>query len=250
MAYSVQAVADHFHVQLGDLKPSYNVSPGREIAAVRLEAGTGKRELALLHWGLVPSWARRTNIDDHLIFARAETVMQKPAYREAFGTRRCLIPADGFYEWGHEGHQKQPYFVRMRNGHLFAFGGIWERHEGKRGTTQAIESCAVLTTESNQLVKSLHNRMPLIIRPEHYDLWLDPQTPLEQVVALLRPYPAREMTAYPVSEKVNHPRIDEPALIEPVEKHPGEESGLFHPLVEELHRAKPRGRSRAKGPGQ
>ena len=234
MAYSPQAVADHFRVNVSDLKPSYDLTPGRSIAVVRLVAGTGQRELTFLHWGLIPPRTKDPGVDDRMIFARAEAVMQKPALKDAFCSRRCLIPADGFYEWQKEHGHKQPFLVRMRNGHVFPFGGIWERCE--RADGKAIESCAILTTESNDLVRPLHDRMPLIIRPEDYDRWLDPKTAIESLEPLFRPYPAREMTSYPVSESVKNPERDDDGGDKPAETKPGEEGDLFRPVVEEMHR--------------
>jgi putative SOS response-associated peptidase YedK len=238
MSISVQAVAAHFGLSLPELKPSPDVESPRSIAVVRLNPQSGQRELVTLHWGLIPPTAKGVSIDDRLVYARAETVTHKPPYREAFHARRCLVPADGFCEWKRDRSGKQLYFIRLRTGHLLALGGLWERWEGPQGKT--IESCVILTTEANELVRTLHPRMPLIIRPEHYGRWLDSRTAAGDLEPLLHHYPAREMTAYPVSLQVNQPIPDQPELVEPMEPQPGEASGAFHPLYDEVSHRKPR----------
>jgi putative SOS response-associated peptidase YedK len=196
------------------LTPRYNIAPGQPILAFRASAETGRREFAMPRWGLIPSWARDASIGNRLINARAETVSEKPAFRRAYRERRCLIPADGFYEWKREGPVKRPFFVRMRDSAPFAFAGLWERWQGIGG--EAVETCAILTTDPNELLAPLHDRMPLILPQEDYEAWLDPsvRSP-ERLAPLLRPYPAGSMEAYPVGRDVNRPATDGPSLIRP-----------------------------------
>ena len=194
--------------------PRYNIAPSQPVLAVRPSAAAGRREFTMPRWGLVPPWARDAAIGNRLINARAETVAEKPAFRRAFRERRCLIPADGFYEWKREGAVKRPFYIRMRDGAPFAFGGIWERWEGIRG--EAVETCAILTTEPNDLLAPIHDRMPLILPPEEYGRWLDPSVRVpESLAPLLRPFPPGAMEAYPVGRAVNNPLTDGPSCIRP-----------------------------------
>ncbi len=199
-----------------------NIAPSQEVAAVRLaEAETVTRQFVWLRWGLIPSWAKEPGIGNRMINARAETLAEKPAFRAAFRRRRCLIPADGFYEWQTERGRKQPYRIALASGAPFAFAGLWERWEGPKGGVGgegAVESCTIVTTEANARLRTLHHRMPVILAPEAYDLWLDPATPGAQVQALLRPAPSEWFTAYRVSPKINSPANDDPALIEPLDE--------------------------------
>jgi putative SOS response-associated peptidase YedK len=168
--------------------------------------------LALLRWGLIPPWATDPGIGNRLLNARAETVADKPSFRSAFRQRRCLIPASGFYEWQQAGRRKQPYFIRPRDGRLFALAGLWERWQGPDGT---VETCAVLTTGANELMRPLHERMPVILGPESDGLWLDPLTPADALRGLLVPYPAERMEACPVGPRVADPRHEGPRCLEP-----------------------------------
>lgn len=148
-----------------------------------------------------------------LINARSETVSEKPAFRQAFKQRRCIIPADGFYEWQRTAGKKQPFFFRMRNEKSFGFAGLWERWEGEGG--EAVNSCAILTTEANEVLRPVHDRMPVILHPDDYDLWLSGDArELNLIKEMLRPYPAGEMVGYPVGTSVNSPRNQGAALIE------------------------------------
>lgn len=194
--------------------PSYNIAPPRAVAAVRTAPeGPARRELALLRWGLVPSWAKDPAIGNRMINARAETAPDKPAFRSAFRRRRCLVPADGFYEWRKAGARKQPYYVRLADGGPFAIAGLWERWEGPAGD---VASCTLLTTGPNDLLAPIHDRMPVILSPDDYGTWLDPE---EQAPAtllpLLRPFPSDAMVAFPVRTLVNNPASDDPRCIEP-----------------------------------
>lgn len=193
-------------------RPRYNGAPTQRFPVLRVGAD-GARELALMRWGLIPSWARDPKIGNSLINARAETVAEKPAFRAAFRSRRCLIPADGFYEWRRlAGGGKQPYRIGLSNGGPFSFAGLWERWDGG---PEPLETFTIVTDMPNDLVQSIHNRMPVIVGPGDYDAWLAGDGAAAR--ALLRPFPATRMRAYPVSSRVGSPRNDDPALIEPVE---------------------------------
>jgi putative SOS response-associated peptidase YedK len=170
LTVSAKDVADLFGLaEVPALEPRYNVAPTQPVAAVRADAD-GRRSLATLRWGLIAPWAK--DAKHAAINARAETAADKPTFRHAFRKRRCLIPADAFYEWQKVGRHKQPYLFKLRDGEPFAFAGIWEAWNGPDG--EALESCAILTTEANELVRSVHERMPVILDPRHYAEWLDP----------------------------------------------------------------------------
>jgi putative SOS response-associated peptidase YedK len=192
-----------------DLGPRYNVAPTQPVAIVR--GGDAGRELAVARWGLIPHWSKDAGLAAKLINARSETVAEKAAFRDAFRRRRCLIPADGFYEWAAvpgEKH-KRPHHFRMRDGRPFTFAGLGERWHGEGGP-EPLETCAILTTGANAVVQPVHERMPVILLPADYAAWLDPSTPPGQLHALLRPYPAEEMTAVPVGPYVSNPRNEGP----------------------------------------
>jgi putative SOS response-associated peptidase YedK len=190
----------------------FNIAPTQSVAAVRVEQN-GQRELCSLKWGLVPSWADDVTIGNRMINARAETVATKPAFRQAFKSRRCLIVADGFYEWQKNGRQKQPYYIRLKDDRPFGFAGLWEKWPK---ADPAVESCVIITTDANELMAPIYNRMPVIVPPEAFDLWLSPDTQEPELLqSLLRPYRASEMVAYPVSTRVNSPLHNEPECIRP-----------------------------------
>ena len=195
------------------LAPRYNIAPTQDVAVVRADGGG--RQLAMLHWGLIPSWSKDRAIGARMINARAETLADKPAFRSALRNRRCLIVADGFYEWQKTGTRKQPYHIRMNDGRPFAFAGLWERWAP--AGEQPVESCTIVTTAPNELLAGVHDRMPVILAHHDYPLWLDPAgREAERVLPLLRAYPAEEMVAYPVSLRVNDPANDEPACVAPL----------------------------------
>jgi putative SOS response-associated peptidase YedK len=197
------------------LSPRYNIAPSQEVAAVRIPSEGSAKELVLLRWGLIPSWAKDPSIGNRMINARSETVAEKPAFRAAIRRRRCLVPANGFYEWKRTNGRKQPYFIGMRERKIFGFGGIWESWEGAGEET--VLSCALLTTGPNELLRPIHDRMPVIIAPRDFDLWLSPEVQDPKAIApLFRPYPPEEMTAYPVRTAVNNPKTDTVDLIEPL----------------------------------
>jgi putative SOS response-associated peptidase YedK len=193
-----------------DLPPRYNVAPTQVVAVVRLD--DGRRALRPLRWGLIPSWAKDPAIGHAFINARAETVAEKPAFRAAFKARRCLIPTTGFYEWAPAGgKKKQPLHIRMLDGRPFALAGLWERWTDAEGVP--VETCTILTTAANDLLRPFHDRMPVILAPEGQATWLDPHAPPDALHALLRPYPAEAMTAVPVGTYVNSPRNEGPQCL-------------------------------------
>ncbi len=190
--------------------PRFNVAPTERIVVI--PTSDMQREARRMRWGLIPRWAKDASIGARLINARSESVDSKPAFRAAFRQRRCLIPADGFYEWLQTARGKQPYRLMLASGELFAFAGLWERWRDAQG--EAVDSCCIITCEPNELAAKFHDRMPVIIAPDDYETWLT-GTP-EQALSLLRPYPPEAMRAYPVSAKVNRPGYDTPELIEPL----------------------------------
>lgn len=196
------------------LPPHWNLGPGRAIAAVR-DAGAGA-EVALLAWGLIPYWAKERSIGARLANARAESVHEKPAFRAAFQQRRCLIPADGFYEWQVVSGtvRKQPWFVHRDDDGIFALAGLWERWQPPDG--DPLESCTVLTTAANALMAPIHHRMPVIIASAHYGEWLFPETAADRARELLVPWAATEMKAHRVSLRVNSSAHDDAACIAPL----------------------------------
>ncbi|MFZ5915305.1 MAG: SOS response-associated peptidase [Chloroflexota bacterium] len=196
------------------LPPRYNIAPGQPVATVRQAPSGSGRELVMMQWGLVPSWARDLKIGSRMINARSETAAEKPAFRSAFRRRRCLVLADGFYEWQHREHGKQPFYIRLQDGRPFGLAGLWEYWEGAEG---ALESCTILTTTPNDLMRPLHDRMPVILSPEHHDLWLDAAVQqTERLQPLLAPYSSQNMTAYPIGAWVNKPANEGPRCIEPL----------------------------------
>jgi putative SOS response-associated peptidase YedK len=194
------------------LPPRYNVAPTQPVAAVR--AAAAGRQLALLRWGLIPSWASDPSIGNRLLNARAETVADKPSFRAAFRQRRCLLPASGFYEWQKAGAgRKQPYFLRPKGGGLFALAGLWERWQSPAG--EAVESCTVLTTAANELMRPLHDRMPVLLDPASEEVWLDPRALAEALRPLLTLYPGERMAALPVGPWVSDPRHEGARCLDP-----------------------------------
>ena len=199
---------------LPELKPGYNITPSSDVLVVRQDREHG-RTAGLFRWGLIPGWAKDPAIGNKLANARAETVAEKPSFRSAFKRGRCLIPASGFYEWKAVAGRKQPYYVHPAGAELFAFAGLAERWNGPDGP---VHSCAIITTEANELMRGIHDRMPVILEPGDHDAWLDPgNQETDKLKALLRPCRAEIMAAHPVSTRVNTPRNDEPALLEPLE---------------------------------
>jgi putative SOS response-associated peptidase YedK len=196
-----------------EMLPRYNVAPSQPVAVV---ANNGKNAVEFFKWGLVPSWAKDPEIGNRMINARAETLAEKPSYRAAYRRRRCLILADGFYEWKPVPGQKSktPMLVKLKSGEPFAFAGLWEGWHLDQ--EDAILSCTIITTTPNALMEKIHDRMPVILKPEAYPLWLDlADQPSDKLDKLLKPYPAAQMTAFAVSRAVNDPKNDSPECVQP-----------------------------------
>ena len=209
-----QRVAEAFGLaESSDLPQRYNIAPTQNVPVVLEENGT--RKLETMHWGLIPSWADDPSIGSRMINARAETVSEKPSFRSAFKRRRCLVVADGFYEWKKADGGKQPHYLRLKDSGPFGFAGLWEKWNVEGG--EEIHSCTIITTEPNEVAADIHNRMPVILPLDVYDAWLDPEDDdREELLAMLAPYPAEEMEAYPVSREVNRPANDYPEVLQPV----------------------------------
>ena len=215
--YAITSVPEAIRALFGypetpNFPPRYNVAPTQPIPVVRLNEG--QRSFALLRWGLIPAWVKDPRAFSLLINARSESVLDKPAFRNAMQRRRCLIPADGFYEWKQEGGAKRPYFVRPRAGGPIAFAGLWEAWMGPNG--EEMETACIVTTAANRALRSLHQRMPVVIPPEAFDLWLNDRTvDAETAAALLVPAPDALFEAYEVTTAVNRTANDAPELIAP-----------------------------------
>jgi putative SOS response-associated peptidase YedK len=211
-----EELAMHFDLdETPQLHPRFNIAPSQPIAVVRRPStGAGARLDSVL-WGFVPRWARDPTRQKPLINARAETLTEKPSFRDAFHLRRCLVPADGFYEWRTVGQERRPFLFRLRDGGPFAIAGLWEPSPGAASGEQ--DSCALVTTEANALLRRFHDRMPVILPKESYGLWLDPDiSNANDLLVLLRPYPEDEMDSREVSRRVNNPRFEDPSCAEPV----------------------------------
>lgn len=212
-----QRLAEKFGIRIQDVpelfqQPRFNVAPSQMVPAIRVEADV-ERHLVPLRWGFVPAWSKDGKIAP--INAMSETVGDKPMFRSAFRKRRCLVPADGFYEWMKSGRRKQPFHFRLRGGDPFGMAGIWESWTAPGG--EVVEGVAVLTTEANELVRGAHNRMPVILQPAYYEEWLDSTTTeTAGLQRMLRPYPADEMEAVPVSGYVNNARHEGPECLAPM----------------------------------
>ena len=195
--------------------PRYNISPSQRIACVRTDPQSATRQYIDLKWGLVPSWAKEDSIGYKMINARAETVAEKPSFRKAFRQQRCMVFADGFYEWKREGKAKQPHYFRFRDQRPFCFAGLWERWE--KNPDSPLETCALLTIGPNAVMEPIHHRMPVILQTQDFQTWLDPRIQDPQILSsFLQPYPPEEMEAFPVSPLVNNPKNDTEACIQPL----------------------------------
>lgn len=197
-----------------NLPPRYNIAPTQAVPIVRRPPPGDARELALVRWGLVPFWAKDLAAGAKMINARAETVADKPAFRRAFRERRCLVPADGFYEWQATGGRKQPYYLTLPEHRPFAFAGLWERWRSP-ASGETIDSCTIIVCAANPQVRPVHDRMPVILEPQAFDAWLDPAAPPDVLKALLQPY-AGPLAVQPVSSRVNSVRNDDPSCLAPV----------------------------------
>jgi len=210
-----EVLADWFGVELEDMPwfaPSYNVAPQSTQPVVRLNEDSGKPEFALMRWGLVPFWAKDAKVGYTTINARAEEVTAKPLYREAVKRRRCLIPADAFYEWQKLGAKaKRPFAFGLQSGEPYAFAGLWERWKPKEGNP--LETFTILTTDPNELAADVHDRMPVILEPRDYARWMEPGDPTRLPVDLLRPFPAERMCSWAVNERVGNTRNDDAELL-------------------------------------
>lgn len=213
-----QIVAEYFDSLPGeeDWSPHYNIAPTQSVPVIRQNPREPVRELSLVRWGLIPSWAKDSSVAATMINARSETASVKPAFRDSLKSRRCLIPADGFYEWQKTGKAKQPYCFEVNDGKLFAFAGIWDRWKDSNSNT--LETCSILTTTPNAMTTTVHDRMPAILDPDSYDVWLDPgMRDVGTASELLKPYDARQMRCYPVSTWINYVTNDDAACSVPVE---------------------------------
>jgi putative SOS response-associated peptidase YedK len=213
-----QIIEEHFDAVSGeeDWGPHYNIAPTQPIPVIRQNPKEPVREFSLMRWGLIPSWAKDSSGAARMINARSETASAKPAFRDPLKFRRCLIPADGFYEWMRTGKAKQPYCFEVNGGKLFAFAGLWDRWKDPSGNW--IKTCSILTTTPNAVTSAVHDRMPVILDPDSYDLWLDPgMKDVSAASDLLRPYDARAMRCYPVSSRVNSVTNDDEQCSAPVD---------------------------------
>ncbi len=201
--------------------PRYNIAPSQPVAVI---ANDNPKKLTFFKWGLVPSWAKDPRIGSKMINARAETLEEKPSFRTAFKRRRCLIPADGFFEWAKRNGDKVPVYIRMKDHRPFAFAGLWETWFGPEG--EEIRTCTIITTTPNEVLRQFHHRMAVILSPQDYETWLSPdELPAEALKPLLQPYQGDDMEAYEVSRLVNSPANDTPECIQPYE--PPEQRSLL-----------------------
>lgn len=200
--------------EVPELTPRYNVAPSQVVPIVRRDE-SDRRELAFARWGLIPHWAKEAAIGNRLINSRADGLAEKPSFRDSFRRRRCLVPADGFYEWQKVGTRKQPWLLRLAGGAPFAFAGLWSSWTDP-ATREALETFTIVTTEPNELAARVHDRMPVILPVEARAIWLDPDSERQRLLDLLIAYPAAEMAAFPVSTRVGNPANDDAGLIEPI----------------------------------
>ena len=197
-----------------EVKPDYNITPGRNVLCV---TKNGNNKLVSMRWGLIPSWAKDEQIGYRTINARTETLTEKPSFLRPFQNQRCLIIADGFYEWRKQVTRKTPLAIKQKNNKPFGFAGLYDQWQSPEGNL--ITSCTIITTEPNELISPIHDRMPAILNPEAYDIWLDKNTgDPQKLLSLLIPYNSKEMEAYEVSLLVNSPKNNSPDLIKPVGK--------------------------------
>jgi putative SOS response-associated peptidase YedK len=211
---SPPSIAEHFGLDTTpDLGPRFNVAPGQDLATVSVSGEERRSVLSSRRWGLVPTWAKDRKIGNRLINARAETVAEKPSFRSALRRRRCLVPADGFYEWAGTKGSKQPYFIGLEGRALFGFAGLWERWTDPEG--EMLESCTLLTTNATEHLSALHARMPVIVDPVDYELWMDPDVNEPDLVSpVIDRNLGGALDFYPISEYVNDVRHDDPRCLE------------------------------------
>lgn len=210
---SPEEIAEHFQLsRLPKYQPSYNITPARKILCI-VELEDKSLKAVNLFWGLVPSWSKDTKNSHNLINARAETIREKPSFRTAFHKRRCLIVAQGFYEWQKLDSGKQAFHIHHQDNQLFAFAGVWEHWQQEQ---QNVYSCSVITTEATELMQPIHDRMPVILPPDNYSDWLDKSTSVDQALMLLDNLAYANMTTTPVSDWVNNPRHEDELCITPI----------------------------------
>jgi putative SOS response-associated peptidase YedK len=199
-----------------DWSPRFNIAPTQPVPVIRQHPKEPVRQATTMRWGLIPNWAKEPSIATGTINAKSETAASKPAFRDPLRFRRCLIPADGFYEWKRTGTSKQPFCFEVNKGELFAFAGIWDGWKNAEG--QWVKTCSILTTIPNEVTGAVHDRMPVILDPDSYDLWLDPgMNDVAAISDLLKPYDAHFMRSYPVSTRLNHVANDDVECSRPVE---------------------------------
>lgn len=208
-----QLVEEYALSHLPAFDAHYNLAPTQNVVAIRLSA-EGERRASLLRWGLVPHWAKDPSIGNRMINARGETLGEKPAYRDAFKRRRCIVPASGFYEWGPSSAGKWPRFIHAKDGALLSLAGLWERWRGADG--EPLDTCTIVTVPASATVAALHDRMPLCLPRAAYAAWLDRDTPPETCRELVASTAAPALELTPVSKTVNNPRNDDPRLVEPI----------------------------------
>jgi putative SOS response-associated peptidase YedK len=197
-----------------DMVPRYNIAPTQAVAIVRMAPDTSVRQWQTVRWGLIPSWAKDASIGNRMINARAETIADKPSFRTAFRRRRCLVPADGYFEWQKTDSGKQPYYIRLEDDRPFALAGLWESWLNP-ATNETLQSCTIITTQASPPTQPIHDRMPVILDAADYEIWLDPQLQDPQRLgSLLRPFQGASLRADPVDTYVNSPRNDGPRCIE------------------------------------
>lgn len=222
-----QLIEEYFDAQSEeDWNPRYNIAPTQPAPVIRQHPKEPRRALTLMRWGLIPIWAKDMSDAALKINARSETAATLPTFRDAMKSRRCIVPADGFYEWRRTGGQKQAFCFEVIDGQLFAFAGLWERWKNPNG--EWVKSFSILTTSPNAVTSSVHDRMPVILDRGDYDLWLDPaMTNVEAVTDMLKPYPAAQMRSYPVGPRVNNVTNDDAECSTPIELAPTVQSSLF-----------------------
>jgi len=214
LTQALQAIKIHFFplaISMDHL-PRYNIAPTQEVPVVM--AANGKRELAAMRWGLIPPWATEKKPGSPMINARAETVHEKPGFRQSFKNKRCLIPADGFIEWVKTGKDKRPQYITLKSGELFAFAGIWSEWKKDGGV---LWTFSIITTECNALLQPVHERMPAILAPSDYDAWLAPSSTPADLHSLLRPFPSDAMQMYPIAPEINSPKNDHAECLRPMD---------------------------------
>jgi len=213
---NAETIAGHFQLSAvpHDHNPRYNIAPGQAIHVITQAKGAA-RHFDLMLWGLIPFWAKDPGIGHRMINARAETISAKPAFRHAFKHGRCLIPADGFYEWRREKTGKQPFWIGCKDRGVFAFAGLWERWVAKDGS-EVIESCAIITRGAQAPIRHLHDRMPVLLQPEDYSAWIDEGTGKTIAEHILQRDYGRDIEIFPVTRDVNTPRNDHEGLIKPI----------------------------------